>query len=335
MKAFVTWVALAVAAVLAGLLIWGLYLSPDRAGAPPVRLAQASRFNLPPEAFQPPPPLPPPGACQSAPAFRDAAVANAASVTTSDWKPFARPADPAKPVQAAPVQAAPIPAAPVSHGWEIYLPLVQREIATSCGAGEEGFAEALSAWQSSHRMKATGVMDAATFDALRVTWLTRRPFVKAMARGCPAAPAEDRLVPIPAAEAYGGKGMKLRPAALEAWERMVEAARREEPAIAADRNALKILSAWRDPVMDGVRCAFSEDCGLARAPCSAHRTGLAVDLYLGSAPGMDPASTDDANRLWQSRTPAYRWLVRNADRFGFVNYPYEPWHWEWTGEAVD
>jgi zinc D-Ala-D-Ala carboxypeptidase len=19
-------------------------------------------------------------------------------------------------------------------------------------------------------------------------------------------------------------------------------------------------------------------------------------------------------------------------RFGFVNYPFEPWHWEWTGE---
>ena len=30
--------------------------------------------------------------------------------------------------------------------------------------------------------------------------------------------------------------------------------------------------------------------------------------------------------------PAYRWLVANADRFGFVNYPFEPWHWEWTGE---
>ena len=34
-----------------------------------------------------------------------------------------------------------------------------------------------------------------------------------------------------------------------------------------------------------------------------------------------------------SRTPAYRWLVANADRFGFVPYPFEPWHWEWTGEA--
>ena len=34
-----------------------------------------------------------------------------------------------------------------------------------------------------------------------------------------------------------------------------------------------------------------------------------------------------------SRTAVYRWMVANAARFGFVNYPFEPWHWEWTGEA--
>jgi LAS superfamily LD-carboxypeptidase LdcB len=30
---------------------------------------------------------------------------------------------------------------------------------------------------------------------------------------------------------------------------------------------------------------------------------------------------------------AFRWLVANAYRHGFVNYAFEPWHWEWTGEA--
>jgi LAS superfamily LD-carboxypeptidase LdcB len=44
-------------------------------------------------------------------------------------------------------------------------------------------------------------------------------------------------------------------------------------------------------------------------------------------------NSSDANRLYQTQTPAYRWLVRNARRFGFVNYVFEPWHWEWTGEA--
>jgi LAS superfamily LD-carboxypeptidase LdcB len=27
-------------------------------------------------------------------------------------------------------------------------------------------------------------------------------------------------------------------------------------------------------------------------------------------------------------------MIRNAGRFGFINYAYEPWHWEWTGEPV-
>ena len=44
-------------------------------------------------------------------------------------------------------------------------------------------------------------------------------------------------------------------------------------------------------------------------------------------------STADPNRLFLSRTVTYRWLLANASRFGFVNYPFEPWHWEWTGET--
>ena len=58
-----------------------------------------------------------------------------------------------------------------------------------------------------------------------------------------------------------------------------------------------------------------------------------MDLYVGQAPGFGPDSSADPNRLFMSRTPTYRWLVANADRFGFVPYPFEPWHWEWTGEA--
>ena len=58
-----------------------------------------------------------------------------------------------------------------------------------------------------------------------------------------------------------------------------------------------------------------------------------MDLYLGAAPGQAPELSDDVNRLYQSKSPVYAWLVANASRFGFVNYPFEPWHWEWTGEA--
>ena len=70
--------------------------------------------------------------------------------------------------------------------------------------------------------------------------------------------------------------------------------------------------------------------GVRRATCSPHRTGYAVDLYLGQAPGYGPDSTADASRLYLSHTASYRWLVANAERFGFHNYPFEPWHWEWA-----
>jgi D-alanyl-D-alanine carboxypeptidase len=60
---------------------------------------------------------------------------------------------------------------------------------------------------------------------------------------------------------------------------------------------------------------------------SEHHTGRAVDLtMLGSPPLVEEFDT----------TAAFLWLVRNAQRFGFVmTYPrgnpfdvaYEPWHW--------
>jgi LAS superfamily LD-carboxypeptidase LdcB len=105
------------------------------------------------------------------------------------------------------------------------------------------------------------------------------------------------------------------------------------PQLTADARLLTIFSGYRSPEYDAARCRNQGNCqGIVRATCSAHRTGLAMDFYLGSAPGFAPDSSDDANRLTISRSPAYRWLVANAAHFGFVNYPFEPWHWEWTGE---
>ena len=37
----------------------------------------------------------------------------------------------------------------------------------------------------------------------------------------------------------------------------------------------------------------------------------------------DLATTD-------SEIKVIRWLVANGHRFGFHNYPFEPWHWEWA-----
>jgi LAS superfamily LD-carboxypeptidase LdcB len=181
-------------------------------------------------------------------------------------------------------------------------------------------------------------MDEASLRAFDLAWLTRRPFVAASGHGrCPDPPAPDGLVPISKAEGYLGQAAQLRPAALAAYRRMVAAAHAESPALAADPKLLTIFSGYRDPARDAADCAAKGDCGTPAhaGTCSAHRTGLAMDLYLGSAPGHPPESSDDENRLYESRTPAYLWMVANAARFGFVNYPFEPWHWEWTGENLN
>jgi LAS superfamily LD-carboxypeptidase LdcB len=134
-------------------------------------------------------------------------------------------------------------------------------------------------------------------------------------------------------ETLGGKPIRLRRRALWAYRRMVAAARRAG-VTRDDPQLLDLFSGYRDPAADAARCAQQGNCqGLVRAACSAHRTGLAIDLDLGSTPGLMVDNSSDANRLYQTQTPAYRWLVRNARRFGFVNYVFEPWHWEWTGEA--
>jgi hypothetical protein len=252
--------------------------------------------------------------CQTDPALTHAALANADSLQNAQWSAFGRP----------------------ETGWRIYVPLVAHELGAPCPPQSEAFAATLAAWQAAHALPANGEMDEATLRAFNLAWLARRPFVAASAHGkCPDPPSPDDLMWISPAEGYLGQLARLRPGAIAAYRRMVAAARAESPAIAADPKLLTIFSGYRDPEADAAACVLAHNCGTAAraGACSAHRTGLAMDLYLGSAPGYPPESSDDPNRLYQSRSPAYEWLVGNASRFGFVNYPFEPWHWEWTGEA--
>jgi zinc D-Ala-D-Ala carboxypeptidase len=281
-----------------------LLLHPSAAPAPAATFAT----NAPAA----PPQRVPPG-CQTEPAFAAAAGANAATSGQAAWSVFGRP----------------------ETGWRVYEPLIGHELGIACPPPSQAFAAALGAWQRAHRLPANGVMDEATLRAFDLVWLARRPFVASSAHGqCPSPPPLASLAMTAPAEGYLGKPIQLRPGTLAAYRRMVAAARAESPAIAADPKLLTIFSGYRDPAADAADCAAKGDCATpARAgTCSAHRTGLAMDIYLGSAPGYDPASSDDANRLFESRTPAYLWMVANAARFGFVNYPFEPWHWEWTGE---
>jgi D-alanyl-D-alanine carboxypeptidase len=253
---------------------------------------------------------PPAMTCAPAPAYAQAATANAASLQTAAWLVFGRP----------------------ETGWEVYAPLAAQEVDTACAPDAPGFAAALAAWQRTHGLPSSGMMDAPTLKAMNLIWLRRRPFVAASAHGvCLPAPAPDQLASARPDEGYMTKPIQLRPAMLAAYRTLVAAARAEVPEAQADHRILTIFSGYRDPADDAARCAKDGDCGtVAKANCSAHRTGLAMDVFLGAAAGYPPESSADANRLFQSRSPAYRWLVANAARFGFVNYPFEPWHWEWT-----
>jgi LAS superfamily LD-carboxypeptidase LdcB len=244
--------------------------------------------------------------------LHDAAAKNAASLTTLNWAPFRRP----------------------ELGWAVYVPLIGEEIGVSCPPESPAFAAGLAAWQKKHREPGTGVLDQTTFQQMQQVWELRRPFVIASQHDCPPPPDETALAQAAPDESYQHEKITLRPEALAAYRRMVAAARAALPALAADPQLLTIFSGYRSPDSDAARCLRENNCqGVVRATCSAHRTGSAIDLYLGAAPGFTLDSADDLNRLFLSRTPAYLWLVHNAPRFGFVNYPFEPWHWEWTGKA--
>lgn len=246
--------------------------------------------------------------------WSDAAFANALSIYSLEWAPFGT----------------------AEWGWGTYRPLVQKEIGTECEPGTSGFAAALAAFQTRYGLTATGVFDPATFNVLRGILQERRPFVMARVRDeCPEPPPLRELGYLEAPEEHADRLTRLlRRDVLDAYRRMVAAARAEVPEIRADPELLQIFSGFRDPEADAARCAAERNCdGLRRAVCSPHRTGTAVDLYVGQLAGMGVDSTHPDSRRHMSQGATYRWLVKNAGRFGFVPYLYEPWHWEWVDPA--
>ncbi|WP_245161680.1 D-alanyl-D-alanine carboxypeptidase family protein [Brevundimonas alba] len=240
------------------------------------------------------------------------ALANAISHYSLEWTPFG----------------------PTEWGWETYLPLIQKELGTDCAPGSPVFAKALAEFQYAHALPPTGWFDQATFQTFRGVWQERRPFIMARVREepCPEPPPLYQLGYLVESEEHADRLTRLlRRDVLEAYRRLVAAARAEVPEVAENPELLQIFSGFRDPEADAARCAAQGNCdGLRRAVCSPHRTGTAVDLYVGQAPGLGVDNTSPASRLHMTRSDTYRWLVRNAGRFGFVPYVYEPWHWEWV-----
>ena len=248
--------------------------------------------------------------------FSDAAASNTISLYAMEWAPFG----------------------PRETGWEAYVPMIQQEIGAACDPTSQAFAENLAAFQQRYNLTASGYFDAATFAVFRGLWQERRPFVMARVNGdCPAPPPLSQLAYLTAGEEHAERLTRLvRKDVLEAYRAMVAAARAEVPEIAAHPELMQIFSSYRDPEADAARCARERNCdGVRRAVCSPHRTGTALDIYVGNLSGYGVDSTNWHSRRYMSETPAYRWMVKNAHRFGFVPYVFEPWHWEWTGVTFD
>ena len=247
--------------------------------------------------------------------WADQAVANAISLYSLEWTPFGA----------------------TEVGWGSYLPLLQKELGTDCEPGASDFAAALATFQARYVLPATGVFDQATFEVLKGVLQERRPFVMARVRDeCPDPPPLRELGYLEAPEEHADRLTRLlRRDVLASYRRMVAAARAEVPEVRNDPELLQIFSGFRDPEADAARCAAERNCdGLRRAVCSPHRTGTAVDLYVGQLLGMGVDSTHPESRQHMTQGATYRWLVKNAGRFGFVPYIYEPWHWEWTGASA-
>ncbi len=136
---------------------------------------------------------------------------------------------------------------------------------------------------------------------------------------------------------YHGREVRLRQAAAESYLRMSEAAQ-------ADGIRLVPISGFRSIAeqeflffqLAQSRALRPEERAALSAPpgYSEHHTGYAIDIGDAQFPQWD---TQEAFET----TPAFRWLQRNAARFGFeLSFPrgnpqgvsYEPWHWRFVGD---
>ncbi|HMJ09344.1 MAG TPA: D-alanyl-D-alanine carboxypeptidase family protein, partial [Pyrinomonadaceae bacterium] len=130
--------------------------------------------------------------------------------------------------------------------------------------------------------------------------------------------------------------LKLEKETFAAYKRMLAAASKDlagsvrftrNGELAPGEKFLRIVSAYRSPEYQAALRKREPNAGRgALARFSAHATGQALDLYVGG----EPVTTKDPNRMIQVQTPAYKWLVKNARKFGFYPYFYEPWHWEYV-----
>ncbi|HEX8368945.1 MAG TPA: D-alanyl-D-alanine carboxypeptidase family protein [Pyrinomonadaceae bacterium] len=217
------------------------------------------------------------------------------------------------------------------RGWYLYISLIQETIETDADAATIEFARAVAAWQNTSGIAPTGIIDEDTLYQMIKDWQARR-------LNSSRTPAPERLFDAPISDFYdptrGADLLKVERETYDAYKRMVAAAAKElklkttsSGELAPGESFLKIVSSYRSREHQARLRAASPNSGRAGlAVNSPHFTGNALDIYVGG----EPVSTIDANRAVQVQTPAYKWLVKNASRFGFYPYYYEPWHWEYV-----
>ncbi len=211
------------------------------------------------------------------------------------------------------------------RGWYLYDLLIAETLKSNDDPLTNDFADTLARWQKKRGVGADGVLDQNTMMSLVSYWQSNRLKNKAYAQ-------PDQLVTAPASDFYDpSRAEELRQVdreAYAAYKKMIAAAIADpELKLAPAGKYFKIISSFRSrEYQENLRRQSPNSGSAGLAINSPHFTGRALDIYVGGS----PVDTNDANRAIQVNTPAYRWLVRNADRFGFRPYFYEPWHWEYV-----
>jgi zinc D-Ala-D-Ala carboxypeptidase len=218
------------------------------------------------------------------------------------------------------------------HGWYLYTPLIKQTIGTKQDSATVPFARAVAHWQSKSALKPSGVIDEETLYAMIKAWQDARLKDRTVA-------PPDQLLTAPLSDFYDPtRAEELRQVerrTYAAYKRLVGAAvadpslglAHQRGELASGEKYLKIISAFRSPqYQEKLRREAPNSGSAGLAVNSPHFTGRALDLYVGG----EPVDTRDSNRALQVQTRVYQWLVRNAERFGFRPYCYEPWHWEYV-----
>jgi D-alanyl-D-alanine carboxypeptidase len=222
------------------------------------------------------------------------------------------------------------------HGWYLYSSLIGKLVGTEKDANSPEFAQAVSGWQKQVGLSATGILDSDTLYKMVETWQS----VRSKDHGYPL-PAE--LVTAPPSEfLHPERPAELRQVRKDAYDayKLMLAAAIADPTLklkatpngelAPEEQFLKIVSSFRSREYQEQLRRQAPNAGRAGlAVNSPHFTGRALDLYVGG----DPVETADWNRAIQVNTPVYKWLVNNAEKFGFYPYYYEPWHWEYKPQS--